>query len=99
MGSKLSSMLGTNHTSPARARKSLNRNKVGPKAGPCLSLGMAALPVHYTFMGRPILDTLVLKYAGTPEGQTQQFQQAVARLAPQTTVRILVPGEPLLVTA
>lgn len=57
-----------------------------------------AVPIHYTFTGGPILDRLALKYAGTPQELTQQFQQAVARLAPQTTVRILAPGEPLLVT-
>jgi L-ascorbate metabolism protein UlaG (beta-lactamase superfamily) len=57
------------------------------------------VPMHYTFTGGPILDKLVLKYAGTPEELTQRFQQATARLAPETTVRILAPGEPLLVAA
>lgn len=58
-----------------------------------------AVPIHYTFKGGPIIDTLVLKYAGTPQQLTQQFQEAMGRLAPETTVSILAPGEPLLVTA
>jgi L-ascorbate metabolism protein UlaG (beta-lactamase superfamily) len=57
-----------------------------------------AVPIHYTFTGGPIMDTLMLKYAGTPRELTREFQQAAAKLAPETTVRILIPGEPLLVT-
>jgi L-ascorbate metabolism protein UlaG (beta-lactamase superfamily) len=57
-----------------------------------------AVPIHYTFTGGPILNTLVLKYAGTPEALLQEFQPAVANLAPETTVRVLAPGEPLVVT-
>ncbi|HET8851942.1 MAG TPA: MBL fold metallo-hydrolase [Ktedonobacteraceae bacterium] len=57
-----------------------------------------AVPIHYTFTGGPILDTLALKYAGPPQQLTQEFQQAVAQYTPETTVRILDPGEPLLVT-
>jgi L-ascorbate metabolism protein UlaG (beta-lactamase superfamily) len=57
-----------------------------------------AVPIHYTFTGGPIMDRLVLKYAGTPQEVTQQFQQAAARLAPETGVRVLAPGEPLVVT-
>jgi len=56
-----------------------------------------AVPIHYTYKGGPIMDTLVLKYAGKPEGLTWEFQQAAARLAPETSVRILAPGEPLVV--
>ena len=58
-----------------------------------------AVPIHYTFTGGPIMDTLALKYAGTPQEMPREFQQAAAQRAPETTVRILVPGEPLLVTA
>ncbi len=57
-----------------------------------------AVPIHYTYKGGPIMDTLLLKYAGTPQELTQQFQQVTAKVAPETTVRILVPGEPLSVT-
>ncbi len=57
-----------------------------------------AVPIHYTFTGGPIMDALALKYAGTPELLLQEFQQATAKLAPETTVRILAPGEPLQVT-
>ena len=58
-----------------------------------------AVPIHYTFTGGPIMNTLVLKYAGTPQELTLQFLRAVAKLAPDTIARILNPGEPLLVTA
>jgi L-ascorbate metabolism protein UlaG (beta-lactamase superfamily) len=57
-----------------------------------------AVPIHYTFTGGPIMNALLLKYAGTPQELTQKFQQAAAKLAPETIVRILAPGEPLLVT-
>lgn len=57
-----------------------------------------AVPIHYTYKGGPIMDTLVLKYAGKPQELTQQFEQGVAKLAPKTTVRVLAPGEPLQVT-
>ena len=58
-----------------------------------------AVPIHYTFTGGPILNTFVLKYAGTSEEVLQEFQQAVGQLAPETTARILAPGEPLLMAA
>jgi L-ascorbate metabolism protein UlaG (beta-lactamase superfamily) len=57
-----------------------------------------AVPIHYTFTGGPIMDTLVLKYAGKPQELTREFQQAVAKLTPETIARTLAPGEPLLVT-
>jgi L-ascorbate metabolism protein UlaG (beta-lactamase superfamily) len=57
-----------------------------------------AVPIHYTFTGGPIFNTLVLEYAGTPQQVTQEFQQAVIERAPETTARILAPGEPLVVT-
>jgi L-ascorbate metabolism protein UlaG (beta-lactamase superfamily) len=57
-----------------------------------------AVPIHYTFTGGPIMDALALKYAGTPQELLREFQQAAAKLAPETTVRILAPGEPLQVT-
>ena len=54
-----------------------------------------AVPIHYAFTGGPIHDRLVLKYTGTAE----EFARQAARRAPGTTVRILAPGEPLLVAA
>jgi len=56
-----------------------------------------AVPIHYTFTGGPIMDTLALKYAGPPQTLLREFELAVSRLAPETTVRILAPGEPLQV--
>jgi L-ascorbate metabolism protein UlaG (beta-lactamase superfamily) len=50
-----------------------------------------AVPIHYAFTAGPLRDRLLLKYDGTPE----RFQQAVARQAPNTRVRVLAPGEPL----
>ena len=52
-----------------------------------------AVPIHYAFTGGPVGDRLLVKHTGTP----QAFQQAANRLAPETTVRILAPGEPLIV--
>ena len=57
-----------------------------------------AVPIHYAFTGGPVEDAQTLKYAGTPEALLREFQQAVVQRAPETTVRILAPGEPLLVT-
>jgi len=57
-----------------------------------------AVPIHYAFTGGPVEDAQTLKYAGTPEELLQLFQQAVVQRAPETTVRILAPGEPLIVT-
>jgi L-ascorbate metabolism protein UlaG (beta-lactamase superfamily) len=57
-----------------------------------------AVPIHYAYKGGPIVDTLFLQYAGAPSALTQQFQQATASLSPATSVRVLVPGEPLVIT-
>jgi L-ascorbate metabolism protein UlaG (beta-lactamase superfamily) len=54
-----------------------------------------AVPIHYAFTGGPIHDRLLLKYTGTAE----EFAREAARRAPETTVRILAPGEPLAVAA
>lgn len=50
-----------------------------------------AVPIHYAFTAGPIGDRLFRKYDGTPE----RFQRAAAEHAPETSVRILPPGEPL----
>jgi L-ascorbate metabolism protein UlaG (beta-lactamase superfamily) len=51
-----------------------------------------AVPIHYAFTAGPLRDRLLLKYDGTPE----RFRNAAARHAPATTVRILAPGQPLI---
>jgi hypothetical protein len=51
-----------------------------------------AVPTDYAFTAGPVRDRLFLKYDGTPE----RFQRAAARYAPATTVRVLPPGEPLV---
>jgi L-ascorbate metabolism protein UlaG (beta-lactamase superfamily) len=48
-----------------------------------------AVPIHYAFTAGPIRDRLLLKYTGTAE----EFAREAARRAPETTVRILPPGE------
>jgi L-ascorbate metabolism protein UlaG (beta-lactamase superfamily) len=52
-----------------------------------------AVPIHYTFHGGLIFDTLFLSYHGTSEG----FARAAKTSAPQTDVRILPPGQRLMV--
>jgi L-ascorbate metabolism protein UlaG (beta-lactamase superfamily) len=54
-----------------------------------------AVPTHYAFTAGPLRDRLFLKYDGTPE----RFERAVAQHAPATTVRILPPGQPLVLGA
>jgi len=54
-----------------------------------------AVPIHYAFTAGPVLDRLFLKYDGTPE----RFERAVAQHAPATTVRVLAPGQPLVLDA
>src|SRR5919198_1082308 len=48
-----------------------------------------AVPIHYAFTAGPIRDRLLLRYTGTAE----EFAREAARRAPETTVRILPPGE------
>lgn len=50
-----------------------------------------AVPTHYAFTAGPLGDRLFLKYNGTPE----RFRHAAARHVPDTSVRVLSPGEPL----
>jgi L-ascorbate metabolism protein UlaG (beta-lactamase superfamily) len=51
-----------------------------------------AVPTHYAFTAGPVRDRLFLKYDGTPE----RFERAVAQHAPATTVRVLSPGQSLV---
>jgi L-ascorbate metabolism protein UlaG (beta-lactamase superfamily) len=50
-----------------------------------------AVPIHYAFTAGPMRDRLILGYDGTAD----RFQRAAAQHAPETTVRVLEPGEPL----
>jgi L-ascorbate metabolism protein UlaG (beta-lactamase superfamily) len=54
-----------------------------------------AVPIHYAYTGGPIGDLLLVKHDGTAEA----FAQAAAQLAPETTVRILTPGEPMTIAS
>jgi L-ascorbate metabolism protein UlaG (beta-lactamase superfamily) len=54
-----------------------------------------AVPIHYTFTAGPVRDRLLLKYTGTAE----EFAEAAFWRAPATTVRMLAPGEPLVILA
>lgn len=56
-----------------------------------------AVPIHYSFTGGRIMDTLFLGYAGSPSELTREFQQATASVSPKTLVRVLAPGEPLVI--
>ena len=51
-----------------------------------------AIPTHYAFTGGRIMDRLLLKYNGTPE----EFTAAVSQHAPETSVKVLAPGEPFV---
>jgi L-ascorbate metabolism protein UlaG (beta-lactamase superfamily) len=50
-----------------------------------------AVPIHYAFTGGPVFDRLILKLDRDP----RHYRDAAADLAPDTTVRILAPGESL----
>ena len=52
-----------------------------------------AVPIHYAFTAGPVRDRVLLKKDPRPE----VYVDAVADLAPDTTVHVLDPGRPLLV--
>jgi hypothetical protein len=56
-------------------------------------------PIHYAFTGGPLHGYSVLKYAGSPSALTERLQQATASLSPKTSVRVLAPGELLVLEA
>ena len=56
-----------------------------------------AVPIHYAFKGGLITDTLFLKYAGEPSELTREFEEITREVAPETNVRVLAPGEPLVI--
>jgi L-ascorbate metabolism protein UlaG (beta-lactamase superfamily) len=51
-----------------------------------------AVPIHYAFTAGPVRDRLLLGYDGTPA----RFREAAGQRAPDTVVRVLEPGEPLV---
>ena len=54
-----------------------------------------AVPIHYAFQGSAFTDTFVLSRNGTPE----RFVAAAKRHAPLTEVRVLSPGQRLVIDA
>jgi L-ascorbate metabolism protein UlaG (beta-lactamase superfamily) len=54
----------------------------------------AVVPMHYRFQGGWFTEAFILSYDGTPE----RFAEAAKTSAPSTQVRILGPGERLLLT-
>jgi L-ascorbate metabolism protein UlaG (beta-lactamase superfamily) len=51
-----------------------------------------AVPIHYAFTAGPIRDRLLLKL---DRNRPDVYQDAVGDLAPNTTVHVLTPGQPL----
>ena len=52
-----------------------------------------AVPIHYAFTGSPFTDTFVLSRNGTPD----RFVAAAKQHAPLTDVRVLSPGQRLVI--
>lgn len=77
-----------------RIRPALNRQVVMSAEQAAQFCGVlqprVAVPIHYSFTAGRVRDHLLLGYDGTPE----RFQQAAATHAPDTTVKILAPGQP-----
>lgn len=53
-----------------------------------------AVPIHYRFQGNWFTDTFILRYEGSPE----RFTEVAKTAAPTTQVRVLEPGERLVLT-
>lgn len=69
----------------------MNAEEAGELAG--LLKARVAIPMHYRFVGSWFTDTVVLGRNGTPE----RFISAARRMAPDTVVRVLEPGQPQLI--
>jgi L-ascorbate metabolism protein UlaG (beta-lactamase superfamily) len=54
-----------------------------------------AIPIHYAFTAGRLRDRLLLKYTGTADG----FARSASELSPETTVKILSPGQPAEIKA
>ena len=54
------------------------------------------VPIHYAFRGNALTERLVIKHSRTG---ASELQAAARHTAPGTQVRILAPGEPLLIEA
>jgi L-ascorbate metabolism protein UlaG (beta-lactamase superfamily) len=52
-----------------------------------------AVPIHYAFTGSAFTDTFILSRNGTPD----RFVAAAKQSAPQTDVRVLPPGQRLVI--
>jgi L-ascorbate metabolism protein UlaG (beta-lactamase superfamily) len=52
-----------------------------------------AVPIHYAFTGSAFTDTFVLSRNGTPE----RFVAAARRHAPHTLIKVLPPGQRLVI--
>jgi L-ascorbate metabolism protein UlaG (beta-lactamase superfamily) len=52
-----------------------------------------AVPIHYRFVGSWFTDTFILSRNGTPE----RFEAAAKRVAPDVQVRVLDPGQRLVI--
>ncbi len=52
-----------------------------------------AVPMHYAFTGGWFTENVVLSYDGTP----REFERAARRRAPDTRVRVLPTGQPLVI--
>jgi len=57
-----------------------------------------AVPIHYRYTAGFLRDHLLLKYHNTPDALPHEFLRVMAAQAPSTVVRILEPGERLVVT-
>jgi hypothetical protein len=53
------------------------------------------VPIHYAFTGSAFTDTFILARNGTPD----RFVAAAKRSAPPTEVRVLPPGQRLVIGA
>jgi L-ascorbate metabolism protein UlaG (beta-lactamase superfamily) len=51
-----------------------------------------AVPIHYAYTAGPVRDRLLLKL---DRNRPDLYQQATADVAPDTSVRILDPGQPM----
>jgi L-ascorbate metabolism protein UlaG (beta-lactamase superfamily) len=56
------------------------------------------VPIHYRYTAGFLRDHLLLKYQQAPAALPQAFRQAMAARAPDVPVRILAPGERLVIT-
>ncbi|HLV97238.1 MAG TPA: MBL fold metallo-hydrolase [Ktedonobacterales bacterium] len=56
------------------------------------------VPIHYRYTAGFLRDHVLLKYHQAPSALPQEFLQAMATRAPEAPVRVLDPGERLVIT-